>query len=210
LVAVPYVSVKGRGNSEADSLSKLHQLMATLCSAAKWYRDLAVFVLSRDDQASVTEFAETHLPHLLRRLRVVRFVGGADNNSSPLPPGSLPFLALTWVQRQLALGGDTKLKLQPLPRTVQTPREEESLPQYSYVYFTEADQVLRIQDADTLALIRALSNESALVLPRRREKSSYSPAHRYMHGLGEGRSCGRLIETDNITIALTTTGLKTY
>jgi hypothetical protein len=62
----------------------------------------------------------------------------------------------------------------------------------SFVYYTESDQLLRIQDTDMLAAMSAASNETSMFFGRRREKANapLGDPMDYMAPLTEGRSCG--------------------
>ena len=59
----------------------------------------------------------------------------------------------------------------------------------SFVYYTESDQILRVE-GKVLRAISAVTNASCLFVPRRREKAVDSDPRRYMDGLDNGNECG--------------------
>jgi hypothetical protein len=66
----------------------------------------------------------------------------------------------------------------------------------SYIYYTEADQLLRFDDMTTLKSVSSVSNRTTVVLGRRRNKIAGSgaralPPERYNEGLALGRGCGQ-------------------
>jgi hypothetical protein len=67
----------------------------------------------------------------------------------------------------------------------------------AFVYYTEADQLLRIRDALVLKVMSANTNVSCLFVPQRREKGWKTDPTAYMEGLSSGQRCG---ESDRYAI----------
>lgn len=59
-----------------------------------------------------------------------------------------------------------------------------------YVYYTEADQILRFKSVDFLYGLASITDEQTFVLPHRREKQVPSSPLLYMSNLTGGRFCG--------------------
>eukprot|EP01036_Dinobryon_divergens_P029394 gene29394-38483_t len=60
-----------------------------------------------------------------------------------------------------------------------------------YIYYTEADQIVRFDSIETLHAVKAASNATTYFLGRRREKWRDGDPIKYMDGLRRGPQCGR-------------------
>ena len=61
---------------------------------------------------------------------------------------------------------------------------------YKYIYYTEADQIVRFASMDALYGISSATNQTTFLLPRRKEKEVPSVSKDYDNSLSEGRFCG--------------------
>ena len=61
---------------------------------------------------------------------------------------------------------------------------------FKFVYFTESDQVVRFDSANTLNSILQASNSSCFFVGRRKEKDGNSEPQEYMKYLNIFRQCG--------------------
>ena len=68
-------------------------------------------------------------------------------------------------------------------------RELPAVSAIAFVYYSEADQILRVKSS-VLRTISATTNASCLFVPRRREKAEVSDPAAYMEELDDGRECG--------------------
>ena len=204
----------GQGNSLMDPGTKILQTMATLCSCLTYFGQ-AVLVTCQEEDRQLVEDTLSTLPLALQdRVQVLQV--------AVKRPSSLPFHALIWSQEYIkALNCNIAAQYSPpsssysssfsscpgrffngmrSPLNVTYFREAKAVENTAiqFVYYTESDQILRIPDANTLAALTAVSNESCFFFPRRREKQLEvthvkaidEEVQRYMEGLHGGRSCG--------------------
>lgn len=176
----------GEGNSLARPEVKALQLLAALCSALRECGRAVVGVTCREDAALVLRQLGTLPPAVRAAVLVVHL-----NTSSPalLPPS-----LLVWTQRFIARPPSNA---RPLPHG--EPAEE--LARWGsvqgrhvrLVYYSEADQLLRVRPG-LLGALSAASNSSCLFVPRRRHKrctpALTSDPSMYMHELEPGNLCG--------------------
>lgn len=199
VAVIPFIGFKSVGHSTADAHTKLLQLGATLCSCARWFGHAVVGVSREADLRSVRALLQLSLPALRDRVHLVQFNVSA--------PSSLPYNALTWTQQlvistncegsfarheRLCAESETGAYAHTRQQLLVVAHDaaRAPLPHIEFVFFNEADQLVRFDSEETFEAVSAVSNASSFVSARRREKSSFSPAESYESGLGHGRDCG--------------------
>ena len=164
LAVLPFFASGGRGDSSRYSSYALRQaaLSATFWSVrAALSAHVVVAVCSEVDAQFARDALALHDDDVLRACEP----GASEDNSEPLAAPALALAALAMIQARLrsSRGGASRASHAPQRAPMET------APQFEYVYYSEADQILHVRGPAQLlaAASNITANSAPLVIPHR-------------------------------------------